>query len=122
MSKSMKDMLKNSVKKESKSVDEKLKSFQDKSDRFKNAESFFSENKEENKKDTTINIVKKDIFSFPLNDYKLIDENINRAINFKKIMNKSEVIRAGLKSLSKLDDNGFVEIINSVEKIKKGRK
>ena len=79
----------------------------------------FKNNKEKPKQ---LDVVKKDIFSFPLDDYKLIELSINKAISLEKIMNKSEIIRAGLKSLYALTDKDFLDVINSVKKIKRGRK
>lgn len=119
MSKSMKDLLKKSVENESYTVSDKLKSFSDKSDRFKKAETFFDDSE---KPTPQADVVKKDIFSFPLQDYELIDKCIGKAINLKTIMNKSEIVRAGLKCLDELSDDEFLAAINKVEKIKKGRK
>lgn len=73
---------------------------------------------DKNKSSTVV----KDLFSFPQNDYEIINKSIDKALENRIIMNKSEVVRAALKVLIDLDNDEFVKAIQSVEKIKRGRK
>jgi hypothetical protein len=118
MRKSMLDNLKSSVKDEEKTTDSKLTDFTEKSDKFKKADAFFDD------KDTTKNTktVIRDVFSFPDNDYSIIDKMIKRALSLEISTNKSEIIRAGLNFVKISSDHDFKKMLASLEKIKKGRK
>lgn len=65
--------------------------------------------------------VKRDTFTLPAFDYAIIDKTIQRAAMSGKVLNKSEVIRAGLIKLSKMTDKELIKLTQSVIKIKTGR-
>ena len=68
------------------------------------------------------NMVVRDGFSMPDHDYQLIEILIKKAGLLGHSINKSEVLRAGLQILSKLNEGGFSEALQGVVKIKPGRK
>jgi hypothetical protein len=117
--KSMKEMLSNSVKSEQDTINDKLGNFNDKVDKFEKAEKFF---KEDVPKKITVDTVVKDLFSFPKYDYQIIGDSIDRALDSKININKSEIVRAALNVLQDLNDSDFKDAISKVEKIKRGRK
>ena len=117
--KSMKEMLSMSVKSEQETINSKLVDFNDKVDKFDKAENFF---KEDGANKVKVDTVTKDLFSFPKYDYEIISNSIDRALDNKVTMNKSEIVRAALKILQDLNDGEFKEAISRVEKIKRGRK
>ncbi|MBK2029187.1 hypothetical protein IB655_03660 [Francisella noatunensis] len=120
--KSIKDMLSLSIKDEQDTVTSKLSNFNNKADKFDKAEAFFNEEEKNTDDKNKSSTVVKDLFSFPQNDYEIINKSIDRALENRIIMNKSEVVRAALKVLIDLDNDEFVKAIQSVEKIKRGRK
>jgi hypothetical protein len=65
--------------------------------------------------------VVRDTFTFPDQDYALISEIQERCLRSATMINKSEIVRAGLNSLSKLSDSELLEIISGLTKIKPGR-
>src|SRR5260363_322042 len=65
--------------------------------------------------------VVRDTFSIPESDYLLLNKCKNRGIEFKCVVNKSEIVRAGLILLNKLPDEEFVKALKLVKKIKMGR-
>jgi hypothetical protein len=66
--------------------------------------------------------VKRDTFTMPLFDYDLINQQMSRsAKNSGVIMNKSEIVRAGLIALSCMTDIQFEKAVKKVVKIKTGR-
>lgn len=65
--------------------------------------------------------VKKDTFTFPQADYELIDKLKNKALKCKINLNKSEIIRAGLIYLHKLDEKEYILAIECISKVKQGR-
>lgn len=87
---------------------------QDKStaDRFANADSIML--KPRSKPSTAT-----DSFSMPHSDHALIRTLISRATNTK---NKSEIVRAGLHALQRMDKQEFDETIGKLEKMMPGRK
>ncbi len=65
--------------------------------------------------------VVRDTFSIPESDYLLLNKCKNRGIEFKCVVNKSEIVRAGLILLNSLSDEEFVKALKLVKKIKTGR-
>ncbi len=66
--------------------------------------------------------VTRDTFSMPSSDYALIEQLRVRAAREGRNTNKSEVIRAGLRSLLALEPTDLAAILNRLEKVKPGRK
>jgi len=118
--KSVVEQLKKSLIQEKASVQTKLASLDSK---IAKAEAVFSEKISENKSDikNTVMKVKRDTFTFPESDYKIIETIINKAMSMTIKVNKSEVLRAGLLAISELHDDNLRSIISRVEKIKVGR-
>ena len=65
--------------------------------------------------------IKKDTFTIPEDEYVLIQEMIDRSMKMMKRINKSEVVRLGLISLSKLKDDDLLKLIDRIERLKVGR-
>jgi hypothetical protein len=66
--------------------------------------------------------VTRDTFSMPSSDYGLIEQLRVRAAREGRNTNKSEVVRAGLRSLLALEPTDLAAILNRLEKVKPGRK
>jgi hypothetical protein len=122
--KDMKSALKGSLIKEEQAI----------KDRFEKAETVFSKEKktpaqqvvkkEERELKPTIPTelkVIRDSFTMPQGDYELINQLKKRSIKLGVEITKSEIIRAGLKSLELMDSKEFLSKISLVEKIKTGR-
>lgn len=63
----------------------------------------------------------RDSFSIPESDYALFASLKQRALTAGVDVKKSELLRASLVLLSKLDDAAFITAVGSVERIKTGR-
>ncbi len=63
----------------------------------------------------------RDTFTLPESDYLLLSECKKRGLSLQLELRKSEIIRAGLKLLSKQDETNFMKAVTNVEKIKTGR-
>lgn len=63
----------------------------------------------------------RETFSLPPGDSALIDQLRQRSAAQGVMLNRSEILRAGLAALSELSDSKLVEIGNSVPKMKTGR-
>lgn len=63
----------------------------------------------------------RDTFSMPVGDYELLDRLKTRALTMGIAVNKSELIRAGLRLLNEIDEGDFRTSINRVDKVKLGR-
>ena len=63
----------------------------------------------------------RDSFTFPEEDYKLIKNLRDRCLKNATMANKSEILRAGLITLTNLTDEELVEAIASLPKVKTGR-
>jgi hypothetical protein len=74
-------------------------------------------------KDTKPKKVKliRDSFTMPFFDYDLIDALKVKALNAKVAVKKSELLRAGLLALSKLDSKELVSLIGTLAVVKTGR-
>jgi len=122
MKKKLSDSLRTSLNEERESVKTRSSNIES---RLAKAEEIFQE------KDTDISgkrVAKKaspkvirDTFSIPESDYLLLNKCKNRGIEFKCVVNKSEVVRAGLILLSSLSDEEFIKALKLVKKIKTGR-
>ena len=64
---------------------------------------------------------RKDTFTIPDDDYKLIQKNIDRAMQLMKRVNKSEVVRLGLAALDKITNDELLSLIERIERLKVGR-
>lgn len=67
-------------------------------------------------------LVTRDTFSMPGGDYALIEQMRVKAAREGRNTNKSEVVRAGLRSLMALEPAKLVAILDGLEKVKPGRK
>jgi hypothetical protein len=66
--------------------------------------------------------IKRDGFGFPLSDYKLLEQMIDRCMRAGCKTNKSEIVRAGLRLLAGKSTEELVTIIGSLERLKPGPK
>jgi len=64
----------------------------------------------------------RDSFTLPENDYQLLKDLQDRAWDVRMRMGKSEILRAGLHALAKLNDKQLQIVLQSVEKLKPGRR
>jgi hypothetical protein len=64
---------------------------------------------------------KRDAFTMPIFDYDLISELITRSAMNGRVLNKSEILRAGLIALNSMTDIQFKKAASKVIKIKTGR-
>jgi len=97
-------------------------------DRFAKAEAIYGENKPYSPNDLAIverpvinPRVIRDTFSMPVGDYELLDLLKARALGLGIAINKSELIRAGLRLLNELPESDFRKSITRVDKVKPGR-
>jgi hypothetical protein len=67
-------------------------------------------------------LVTRDTFSMPSGDYALIEQLRIVAAKQGRNTNKSEVVRAGLRSLLALKPADLVALLDGLEKVKPGRK
>lgn len=118
MKKDMKSALKKSLIDEQKTIQ----------DRFEKAETLFAEKKpvenqiiEKKEAPPEKTKVVRDSFTMPVDDYELIENLKKRSLQSGHQITKSEILRAGLLALNRLDDNNFLDQIREVEKIKTGR-
>jgi len=63
----------------------------------------------------------RDSFTFPKDEYQAIAELKHKALNLKHSSKKSEILRAGLKLLSGLNDKAFLAALAKVPALKTGR-
>ena len=96
-------------------------------DRFAKADAIYGEDKPHSAKATlsrealAVPKVIRDTFSMPVGDYELLDLLKARALTMGVAINKSELIRAGLRLLSDLSESEFRAALARVDKIKPGR-
>lgn len=67
-------------------------------------------------------LVIRDTFSMPKSDHALIMEIVGKALRSGHVATKSEVIRAGLHVLIRLETSELINIFNGLEKLVPGRK
>jgi hypothetical protein len=63
----------------------------------------------------------RDSFTFPKDEYQAIAGLKQKALGLKHNAKKSEILRAGLKLLSSLNDKAFLAALNNVPALKTGR-
>ena len=101
-------------------------------DRFSKADKLLGGRKTTSTKTTTQKKTKKadprpqekvirDAFTMPESDYGLIKTIQDKALKSGIVVNKSELIRAGLQTLNKMNTGLLQQAINRVEKVKTGR-
>ena len=66
--------------------------------------------------------VVRDGFSMPKSDYRLIGQLKERALTLGVEAKKSEILRAGVKLLSGLDNGALLAALKSLESVKTGRR
>ncbi len=76
--------------------------------------------KKEKKTDNKVKVVR-DSFTMPQSDYELIAELKQKALKAGLHVKKSELLRAGLQTFSKLSAAQLKRAITGLEKIKTGR-
>lgn len=77
--------------------------------------------KNSTKSKTEVGKVVRDSFTMPEDDYSLIDKSQRRFMRLAIMMNKGEILRAGLHALEQLSNADLKEISVNVEKVKTGR-
>lgn len=99
-------------------------------DKFKVAETHFEEkstlnNSAINNLDSVKNVKEKavrDAFTFPPSDHALFDEIQKKGMKVGVMVNKSEIVRAGLYLLNSLNDMDLEKALTSVDRLKTGRR
>ncbi len=66
--------------------------------------------------------VVRDSFTLPENDYQLIPDLQDRALDLRLSVTKGEVLRAGLHALERMSEEDYLAILKTVEKLKPGRR
>lgn len=66
-------------------------------------------------------VIIRETFSMPPDESARIDQARMRAARLGVILNRSEVVRAGIAALALLDEDQLAEVAGNVEKIKTGR-
>jgi hypothetical protein len=66
--------------------------------------------------------VVRDSFTLPEDDYNIMLNMQDRAMDFRLRVTKGEVLRAGLHALKKMSDEEFLTCLKGVEKLKPGRR
>lgn len=106
------------------SVEAERNNFEQKSlsieEKIRKAEQVFGHQPEDN--NAKIDIVKKDTFSFPEDDYALLDKIKNKLLKHSHVLNKSEIVRLGLIVLNEYNELDLVKQASKIRKIKVGRK
>jgi hypothetical protein len=77
--------------------------------------------KNSTKSKTEVGKVVRDSFTMPEDDYALIDKTQRRFMRLALMLNKAEILRAGLHALEQLSNADLKEISAKVEKVKTGR-
>ena len=80
-------------------------------ERFARAEEAFSTHKGRKER------IHKALITLPTSDYKLIDEMKIRAAGMRFLLNKSEVVRAGLRALKNLSDQEFKNVVDNIDNL-----
>ena len=95
-----------------------------KTDGLKGADSATQDGKRDGKakpqKSTKDKLVR-DGFTMPESEFKLIDAVKQRALSFKRVVKKSEVLRAGLKALQGLSETQLKALLETLPTVKTGR-
>ena len=65
--------------------------------------------------------VVRDTFSMPVAEYGVIEQIKDRCLEKKLVVNKSQVVRAGLALLQGISDGELLKVINKLTKVKAGR-
>ncbi|MGK0271936.1 MAG: hypothetical protein ACI88H_002602 [Cocleimonas sp.] len=65
--------------------------------------------------------VVRDSFTMPEDDYALIEKTKSRLMKSGVLLNKAEILRAGLHALNHMSSKDLLAISDGVEKIKTGR-
>ena len=63
----------------------------------------------------------RDSFTMPKDEYQAIDALKARALGLEKHVRKSELLRAGIRALSAMNDRAFLSAIGAVPTLKTGR-
>jgi hypothetical protein len=89
--------------------------------RFDQADKILGETAKAQEQSPAIVPVVRDTFTFPESDYSLIAEIQDRCLRSATMINKSEIVRAGLKALARMSDTELAEIVGGLTKVKPGR-
>ena len=112
--KNIKSALANSLKHEDLAVEQ----------RFQNAETALAKRSHEplpSRPTSPANLVIRDSFTMPDDDYQLLALLKKRALNLAVSVNKSQLLRAGLIMLNNSSDKAFVDSIEQLDKVNVGR-
>ncbi len=123
MNKSLGDILKNSISAEERVVQKKSLTLEEKIsmvDQLNNVQ--HSENSEKYTKIKSQDKTIAKTFTFKNSDLQLIDGIINKYLNLKEKVNKSEVLKIGLFILSKLTDEELRDALNHIDRLTPGKK
>jgi hypothetical protein len=63
----------------------------------------------------------RDSFTMPQQDFDLVAALKKRALQLGRPVKKSELLRAGLHALTRLDDSGFSGVLQGLVELKAGR-
>jgi hypothetical protein len=123
--KDLKGALGNSLKSEEKAIKGKY-------DKFSQADAIFDEYEKRNIQNRESNIEEmsstvhsrksiRDSFTMPVEDHKIINKIIEKFLDTRNVVNKSEVVRMALHTLYQLPTEQLIKAYRSIEKVKIGR-
>jgi hypothetical protein len=104
-------------------TDKKVLIIEKKVDKYKNADKLLETTLEkiEEPKITKAKLETK-VINLTATDSKRLDDLIDRCMLLKLRVNKSEVLRMGLVSMSEIDDETLIKLVSSIEQLKSGKK
>ncbi len=88
--------------------------------RFEIAEEHLSKNIKKIEKTDKSKVIR-DAFTMPQSDHEYLKILRKKALNLGIDINKSELVRAGIKLLNDLSDNDFIKRCQQIERLKPGR-
>lgn len=89
--------------------------------RIENADAALGKSKGDASPDDGADKVIRDTFSMPSAEYEVIAEIKDRCLEKKVVVNKSQVVRAGLALLRGITDRELLDVIGRLAKVKAGR-
>ncbi|HYG08770.1 MAG TPA: hypothetical protein VD835_02235 [Pyrinomonadaceae bacterium] len=89
--------------------------------RIENADTVLGKGKGDAPSDDGADKVVRDTFSMPGAEYDVIAEIKDRCLEKKVVVNKSQVVRAGLALLQSVSDRELLDVIGKLTKVKAGR-
>ena len=89
--------------------------------RIEKADSALAKGSDGASSDDNTKKVIRDTFSMPSVEYEVIAEIKDRCLEKKVVVNKSQVVRAGLALLQAVSDKELMDVIGKLTKVKAGR-